>query len=472
MNIKTTKILVALYYFCISLLAAEELKTKPNVIIFLADDQAYGDMSLHGNPHINTIHLDDFAKQSFELTNFYVSPVCAPTRASLMTGRYHLRTGVTDVNKPYYNMNPEELTIAEILKAAGYKTGIYGKWHLGDDSPHRPMDQGFDESIVHRGSGMYGRNSYSNPSLWHNGKKKPFKGYCLDIFTDHAISFLKKRKADEKPFLLYLSSNLVHVPLQAKKHLAKPFADKGLDAKTSQLYGMLKCVDNNFGRLIDKVKEFGFEDNTIIIYTSDNGPCHGGTTPQRFMAGLHGLKGTVYENGIRVPCFIRWPQGQIKGGGKSAQATAHIDVMSTVLAACQLEKPEKLLLDGVSLLPLLKDPQHTLSDRNLFFKWDGYGKPQENLAFAVRFKNYKLVQSRGMNRNDIADKYSLLCRAQKKGRRSLKDDAVYELFDIEKDPGELQDIAKLHPEIVQSMMKKYKLWFEDVSKDLTLKSKK
>jgi len=467
-----TALLISLLTLCTSAGAMTEPdqkesgKSRPNVILFLADDQSYGDMSLHGNPHVNTVRMDTFAKQSIELTHFYVSPVCSPTRASLMTGRYHLRTGVTDVRHNFCKMNPGEVTIAEALKGAGYKTAIFGKWHLGDTRPHRPMDQGFDESIVHTGSGIYGKNSYFNPMLLHNGQSKSFQGYCLDIFTDHAIGFLHARKTDGNPFFLYLPSNLVHTPLQSKKVLAQPFIDKGLDDKTSQIYGMLKCVDNNFGRLLDKVEEFGFDDNTIIIYTSDNGPCHGGTTPQRYMAGLHGLKGTVYENGIRVPCFIRWPAGQIQGGSTSSQTTAHIDIMPTVLAACQVKKPKELQLDGVNLLPLLKDPQHKLADRMLFSKWDGHGKPQEELAFAVRFRNFKLVQANGMNRGDICNKYSELCRAQEKGEKTLTDKPTYELFDIEKDPGELHDISAQHPEMVESMMKKYKLWFKEVSKDL------
>lgn len=431
---------------------------RPNIIVFLVDDQGFGDLGYHGNQRIRTPHMDAFARQALELTQFYAMPVCAPTRACLMTGRYHLRTGVTDVFGASANMKPEEITLAETMRDAGYATGIVGKWHLGDEAPRRPQDQGFQEALVLRGLGL---RNYFNPELLHNGEKKQFKGYCMDIFTDHAIEFVRRHK--DQPFLLYLAPNLIHTPLQVDDAFAEPFRKAGLDELTSKVYGMLKSVDDNFGRLLATLKEQGLEDNTLVWFTSDNGPCTGSTTPQRFMAGLRGLKGTVYENGIRVPSFIRWPR-EFQSGAKMDRIASVMDIMPTVLDACGALKPAGVKWDGMSLLPLLRKPQSNWPDRTIVFQWDGHPLPQRASSYAVRNQRYKLVQSVGIadRQAHIRNKYAELCAAQGRGPLTVEGEPRWELFDIASDPGETKDIAAQQPNLVRKMKAHYEAWFDDV----------
>ncbi|MBM3892434.1 MAG: arylsulfatase, partial [Verrucomicrobia bacterium] len=387
-----------------------------NVVIFLTDDQGYGDLGSRGNPHVKTPQMDAFAREAVELANFHVSPVCSPTRASLVTGRYNFRTGVCDVFGKATQMDPAETTLAEVLRSAGYATGIFGKWHLGDDAERRPNAQGFDEALSFPGAAM---RQYFNPDLFHNGERKKFNGYCMDIFTDAAIEFVKKNRA--KPFFVYLPTNLIHTPLQVDEELAAPYLAIGLGPQTSKVYGMLKSMDANFGRLRATLRELGLEDNTLLLFTSDNGPCSGSAPTNRFMAGLHGLKGTVYENGIRVPCFTRWPAG-FRSPAKVTRLTAHIDVMPTVLEACGVAAPEGIKLDGSSLLPLLRDPKAEWPGRTLFLQWDSGQKPRRGHAFCVLTEKWKLVQPCGMDlprQQHIRDRYAELCRLQGRGERSI-----------------------------------------------------
>ncbi|HUT34356.1 MAG TPA: arylsulfatase [Planctomycetota bacterium] len=433
---------------------------RPNVVLFLVDDQGYGDLALHGNLQCQTPHMDALARESVELTDFHVCPVCAPTRASLLTGRYHFRTGVTDVFGDSCKMRPEEVTLAEALRTAGYATGIFGKWHLGDEKPHRPMDQGFDESLVFRGASL---RKYFDPPLLHNGAPKAVKGYCTDIFVDHAIGFIRRHK--DQPFFVYVPTNLIHTPLQVAESYSAPFKALGLDQKTAAIYGMLKNVDDNLGRLRAALKDLGLDENTLFIYTSDNGPCAGSVTLQRFMAGLHGLKGTPFENGIRTPCFLRWPKG-FECAGKVDRLAAHIDIMPTVLDACGVAPPAGVKLDGTSLLPLLRNRAAPWPDRTLFFQWDGGPTPHRGMAYAVRTQQYKLVQPVGAacppNQKHIRDRYTELCVAQGRGHLTLEGEPRYLLFDVAADPGEKRDIAAQHPNLVEKLRKQYEAWFDDV----------
>lgn len=434
-------------------------KRRPNVVVFLTDDQGYCDLGFHGNPHVKTPHMDAFAREAVEFEQFHVCPVCAPTRASLMTGRYHFRTGVTDVFGKDYFMDAGEVTLAEALRSAGYATGLFGKWHLGEGAAGGPGTQGFDESLTFPGAAM---RQYLNPTLIHNGVSKPFKGYCTDIFVDHAIEFIRKNRP--KPFFLYLPTNLIHTPLQIDEEYAKPYRAQNLDDKTSRIYGMLKNVDDNLGRLRALLKELGLEDDTLMIFLSDNGPCSGSITPQRFMDGLHGLKGTVYENGIRVPCFVRWPGG-FKGPEKVDRIAAHIDLMPTILDACGVPPPAGVKLDGVSLMPLLRNPKREWADRTLFFQWDSGSVPRRSHAFAVRNQRYKLVQPTGMDDSrqaHIRRRYEELCAAQGRGQRTIEGPPRYELYDMANDPGERTDIAGRHPDLVEKMKAQYERWFDDV----------
>lgn len=447
-------VLVNLVVFCGSMGFA-----RPNIVVFLADDLGYGDVGWHGNRQVKTPHLDDFAREAVEFTNFHVSPVCSPTRASLMTGRYNFRTGVCDVFGQAAVMDSSEVTIAECLKAAGYATGIFGKWHLGDDAEHAPNAQGFNEALVHRGAAM---RKYFDPELLHNGTPAKYDGYCMDIFTDAAIEFIRKNRA--RPFFVYLAANLIHTPLQVPAELEAEFAGLGLSESTQKIYGMIRSLDNNFGKLRATLKDLGLEDDTLLIFTSDNGPCSGSVPLDRHMAGLHGLKGTVYENGIRVPFFARWPKG-FKSPATVTRLAAHIDLMPTVLEASGAGRPPGVKPDGRSLLPLLRNPRARWPSRALFLQWDSGQQPRRGHAYAVLTEKWKLVQPCGMdapNQKHIRDRYAELCRLQGRGERSIEGTPRYELYDIAADPGETKDLAAQYPDIVGRMKRQYDQWFTEV----------
>lgn len=437
---------------------------QPNVVLFLVDDLGYGDLACHGNPHVKAPQIDAFAKEAVEFASFHVSPVCAPTRASLMTGRYNFRTGIADVFGPAAVMNASEVTLAERLKAAGYATGAFGKWHLGDDAEHGPNAQGFDETLVHRGAAM-GR--YFDPTLLHNGIEEKRAGYCMDIFTDAAVGFIRANR--EKPFFVYLPANLIHTPLQVAPELAAEFDALGLGDSTRKIYGMIRSVDSSFGRVRAVLKELGLEDDTLVIFTADNGPCSGSNPVDRHMAGLHGLKGTVYENGIRVPCFMRWPAG-FPSPAKVTRLTAHIDILPTVLEACGVAVGGGPAIDGRSLLPLLRDPAASWPERTLFLQWDSGQAPRRGHAYTVLTERWKLVQPCGMdapNQKHIRDRYAELCRLQGRGERSIEGAPRFELYDVASDPGETKDLAAAHPAIVEEMKRQYDAWFDDVTRSST-----
>ncbi|HUT09222.1 MAG TPA: arylsulfatase [Thermoguttaceae bacterium] len=442
-------------------LAAADGRTpaRPNVVLFLADDLGYGDVAWHGNPHVKTPHLDAFAREAVELTQFHVSPVCSPTRASLMTGRYNFRTGVADVFGEATIMDRAETTTAERLRRAGYATGIFGKWHLGDDAEYSPNARGFDEALTFHGAAM---RQYFDPTLWHNDQPEPQTGYCMDLFTDAAIRFIRQNRS--RSFFVYLPANLIHTPLQVAPELAAQFDGLGLQDSTTKIYGMIRSVDDSFGRVRAVLEELGLENDTLLIFTSDNGPCSGSKPIDRHMAGLHGLKGTVYENGIRVPCFMRWPAG-FESPAKVTRLAAHLDVLPTVLEACGVAVEAEMELDGVSLLPLLQNPSADWPDRTLFFQWDSGQTPRRGHAFTVLTERWKLVQPCGMDlpqQKHIRDRYAELCRLQGRGERSIEGPPRYELYDIAADPGETKDLAAEHPDIVERMKQQYDAWFTEV----------
>lgn len=413
--------------------ACTKLKTKaerpPNIVLIVTDDQGFGDLGCHGNDKIKTPNLDRLCSEGVELTQFHVSPVCSPTRASLMTGRYNYRTGVVDTYLGRSMMYPDEVTLAELLKASGYQTGIFGKWHLGDTYPLRPNEQGFHESLVHEGGGLAQPsgpegNSYFNPILQHNGKSEKYEGYCSDIFTTTAIQFIENNKAQS--FFAYLAFNAPHEPLQIEQKYVEPYKAMGLDDTTAGVYGMVTNLDENVGRLLEKLTTLNLNENTIVVFMTDNGPQH-----NRYNCGMRDRKGSVYEGGIRVPCFIRW-QGTLKGGLKVDRLSAHIDILPTLLEICGVSKPSGLSLDGQSLFPLLSGRRIDWQDRTLFFQWHRGDEPVLYKNCAARSQQYKLVNGK-------------------------------ELYDLGVDPGEQNDIAAQNPGVVEKMCKDYESWFRDVS---------
>lgn len=394
--------------FLVFLIGCKKDKTPPNVILIITDDQGYGDLGFNGNPNIITPALDNFAAESVRFNNFYVSPVCAPTRSSLMTGRYSLRTGVRDTYNGGAIMASSEVTIAEMLKQANFTTGIFGKWHLGDNYPSRPSDQGFDESLIHLAGGMgqvgdftnYFKKdtSYFDPILWHNNEQKPYKGYCSDIFTENAIEFIEKNK--NNPFFCYLSFNAPHNPLQVPDEYYQAYKTldptDGIDPElipnekisektkdnTRKVYAMVTNIDDNLKKLFNKVDELGIKDNTIVIFMTDNGPQHA-----RYIAGMKGRKSSVYNGGIRVPFFLRFP-AMFSGNQEVNQITAHIDLLPTLSKLCNVEMPRDRKIDGRSFIPSINSEK--LPERSFFSYWTRkYPELYNNIA--LQRGHFKLI---------------------------------------------------------------------------------
>jgi len=421
---------------------------RPNVVLIITDDQGWGDLGCHGNPDIRTPVIDRFAGESTEFVHFYVLPVCAPTRASLLTGRYNFRTGVTGTYLGRSLLAPDEVTVAELFAEAGYRTGIFGKWHLGDSYPMRPGDQGFHESLVHHGaaigqpSGPPG-NSYFDPVLIDNGSERRFGGYVTDIFTDAAVSFIERDITS--PFFALIAYNSPHIPLQVPEEYVKPYRDCGLTESTARYYGMCTNVDENVGRVLEALRSSGIENDTVVIFMTDNGPQFTWDQTDRFTAGLRGRKATMYDGGIRVPFFIRWP-GRFGAGVMIDSIAAHIDVLPTLLDACSIAIPGTPGLDGKSLLPLLSGGREDWPDRMVFFQWNGPVEPKLYSQFAVRSQRYKLVQPANKTYHS-------------------RDEVIpdLELYDMDSDPGETKNVASEHPALVMDMLGAYEDWFRDVS---------
>jgi len=417
---------------------------KPNILLILTDDQGYGDLGCHGNEIIRTPHIDRLASESTEFTNFYTATACAPTRASLMTGRYNYRTGAIHTSRGGAKMHGDERTLAEIFRENGYQTGIFGKWHLGDNYPMRAMDQGFQESLTHKSGGLCQTpdlpNDYFNPRLWHNGKPVQPEGYCTDIFTDAAIKFIEHHK--NRPFFAYLSTNAPHTPLIVGDEYSKPYRDKGLDPDVAKIYGMVTNIDDNVGRLLNVMRRLNLEKRTMVIFMSDNGP-----QGVRYNSGLRGQKLSSYEGGIKVPFFIKWPE-KVKAGLRIDRIAAHIDILPTLKDACGITEANESTIDGLSLWPLIQEEADNWPDRLLYFQFHRGMTPRHYQNCAVRSQKYKLVSKHSTTKERFARE------------PSLKPD--FELYDMESDPGERSDVSLKHPDIARQMEKAYKAWLDDM----------
>ena len=460
-----TPLLVAafLYPHELSALSAE-ISERPNIVLIMTDDQGYGDLGVTGNPLIRTANIDAMASRSALVQSFYVSPVCAPTRACLMTGRYNYRTRCIDTWVGRAMMDPEETTIAEVLRDAGYATGIFGKWHLGDCYPMRPMDQGFSESLVHRGGGI-GQSSdptgaegkYTDPVLFRNGRAEALKGYCTDLYYSNAMMFIRQSKEDERPFFVYLPDNCPHgpfhdVPRELYEHYRQ--MDLGNDRfpqkyghklppkhdndRLARIYAMISNVDRNVGRLFRMLDELELTENTIVIFMVDNGP-----NGRRYVDGMRGSKTSVYEGGIRSPFFVHWP-AKLKAGHEVARACAHIDVMPTLLEACSVEIPQALKPDGVSFLPELLGQPVRRSDRTIVIQSHRGNHPVRFHNFMIRNNRWKLLNASGFT------------------LEGLKGPPKFELYDLQSDPREMIDVAAEQPDVVRQLKAAYETWFDDV----------
>ena len=435
----------------------------PNVIIIMTDDQGFGDLGINQNPNIITPNIDKFANKSIQFNNFFVSPVCAPTRSSLMTGRYSLRTGVRDTYNGGAIMSNNETTIAEILREANYATGIFGKWHLGDNYPFRPSEQGFDESLIHLAGGIgqvgdftnyfKGDTSYFDPILWKNNKQNQYEGYCSDIFAENAIEFIEKNKNNS--FFCYLSFNAPHTPLQVPEKYYNMYKDLdpelGFNDDLSdfrmnekdkedarKIYGMVTNIDDNIGKVINKLKELKIEEETIIIFMTDNGP-----QQIRYNSSMKGRKGTVYNGGIRVPFYIQYSE-KFKESKVINKMSAHIDVLPTILELCNLNVPNDRKIDGQSLVPFINSK--STNDRFLFSYWTRRF-PEKYINMSIQNDNYKLVGN-----NDFDSKIE-----------------EFELYDLVEDPNENNNIISQNIETAISFKKEMDNSIDDLLKSKNIK---
>ena len=440
--------LAAVAAYALSIVACSQVwdeqgADQPNIILIMTDDQGWAQVGFHGNPYIKTPTLDRLATESTEFTQFYVEPKCAPTRAALLTGRHGYRSGVVDTYLGRTLMAPEAETLAELLSAAGYATGIFGKWHLGDNYPLRSMDQGFGESLVHRGGGL-GQpagppgNRYWDPVLERNGESEKYSGYCTDIFTDALIDFIAENR--DRPFFGYLATNVPHSPFDVDEEYIEVYREMGLPENTARVYGMITEFDENLDRLLDQLDQLGLADSTMVIFLTDNGP-----TQQTFTAGLKERKGSAHDGGTRVPFLFRWP-GSVEAGRQVDRIAAHVDVVPTLLEAAGIEVPS-LQFDGLSLWPLLasETSPEDWPDRTIYLQNHRGDTPQLNRNASARSQRWKIVQPLG------------------KATDPMPAGAEFELYDMSIDPGEANNLAEEHPEILAGMIRGYEEWFRDVS---------
>ena len=419
--------------------------TKPNIIFVITDDQGMGDLACMGNKIVKTPHIDKFYAGATRLTEYHVSPTCAPTRAALMSGRVAFKNGVTHTIFQRERMALETFTLPQALQTAGYQTGLFGKWHLGDDHEYLPQSRGFNEVLMHGAGGIgqsqYGdfpansENTYFDNVLLHNDTVVKTKGYCTDIFFDAGLAWIKKQHEAKLPYFAYISLNAPHGPFIAPKKNAERMKSLGVTGKGIGRLGMVENIDENFGKLISYLEEWKALENTIVVFTTDNGAVRQGSTKSipYHNAGMKGGKNSPWEGGTHVPFFIQW-KGVLKAGVDINGLSAHIDMYKTFADLAGAKLPEKMQeIDGRSLVPLLADPTSDWQDRELFFncgRWNaGKRETLKHKKCAVRTQQWRLV-------NHTA------------------------LFDITKDPGETKDIASQNPEVVKRLQKAYDTWWE------------
>jgi len=450
---------------------AGENAPRPNVILVMTDDQGYGDLGCHGSPYAKTPALDQLYEESVRLTDFHVDPCCSPTRASLLTGQYSARSGVWHTIGGRSLLQKDKVTMADIFRSSGYRTGIFGKWHLGQNYPFRPHDRGFDEALVHGSGGIgnrwdYWGNDYFDDTYLRNGEPEKFEGYCNSVWFDEAIQFIRRNKA--QPFFCFVSTNVPHAPLTVDDEYAEPYRTDVSD-RLANYYGMVSKFDEDLSRLLNELKESGQDENTILIFMTDNGPCpwfggikidDDGYPVEGYSAGMRGGKIWGYENAHRVPCFIRWPGGGIGGGRDVGTLSAHFDLLPTLIDCCGLKKPPEVTFDGVSLMPLLKDLKTKMKERSIIVH-------NQRVDFPVKYKEYEVLTERWRLINpygkEIEDMESFNSEKPSGDISYITDPDLYELYDITRDPEQKQNIAADHPEIVAELNRKYEAWWENVS---------
>lgn len=438
------KILLSLLFSSI-LVAAE----KPNIIVIITDDQGYGDISAHGNPILKTPNLDQLRAESVRFEDFQVSPTCAPTRSALFTGRHEFKNGVTHTILERERLSLDSITLVQTLRNAGYATGIFGKWHLGDETEYLPSARGFTEMFIH-GAGGIGQsypgscgdapgNKYFDPTILHNDKFVKTEGYCTDIFFSQASGWIRSQKEANKPFFAYISTNAPHSPYIAKPEDAALYEGKVDNKHLAHFFGMIHNIDENIGKLLAELKELGIERDTIVIFMNDNGTAAGASV---FNAGMRGNKGTPFLGGTRASSFWRWP-GTWKPGETKALA-AHIDIFPTLAQVTGISLPENTQkqIEGRSLLPLLENPTATWPDRHLIThqgRWQKNTNPNQSKYHmtAIRNTRWAMVSEKGGTEPN------------------------WQLFDLTTDYGQKNDVSKDHPEVVKELSTAFDKWWEE-----------
>ena len=441
------------------------MNRKPNIVFVLTDDQGYGELGCHGNPVIQTPNMDKLHGESTRLADYHVGPTCAPTRAGLMTGHYHNSTGVWHTIGGRSLLRKDEYSLANALSEDGYRTGLFGKWHLGDNFPYRPQDRGFQEVVTHGGGGVgntpdYWGNNYNDDTYAANGEWRPFEGYCTDVWFNEALNFIERSK--DGPFFCYITTNAPHSPYIVDEKYSDPYVDKvevpahvrdevaaycqthGLayDFRTraqrrANFYGMITCIDENLGILRQKLQDWGIADDTILIFMTDNGTS-GGATPGEnqfvmagYNAGMRGIKGSEYDGGHRVPLFIHWPNGGLTQGRDVTELTANVDMMPTLLELCGID-PGDHTFDGKSLVPLICNEGIDWPDRAMVTDSQRITQPIKWRKSATMTSRWRLINGG-------------------------------ELYDIQADPGQKRDVATDHPEVVARLRGEYDRWWDKVS---------
>ena len=428
---------------CLSKVPAKTDNSKPNVLIIMVDDQGYGDIAALGNQHIKTPNMDQLHSISARFTDYHVSPTCSPTRAALLTGRHSNRTGVWHTINGRSLILERETIMAQIFKDNGYRTGIFGKWHLGDNYPLRPQDKGFDEVVVHGGGGVeqtmdYWDNDYFNDTYLHNGKLEKFTGYCTDIWFSQAKKFIIKDKRN--PFFCYIPTNSAHSPYYVDDTYSILYKENK-NIPNAQFYGMIANIDENIGKMVHYLDSIGLKDNTIIMFTTDNGTASGvrlevgipdGFVVNGYNAGMRGMKGSMYEGGHRVPLFIHWKDGGISVGKDINELTAHSDILPTLIDLCKLKMKTPLKFDGKSLKPLINGNTESFTDRIIITN-------SERTEIPKPWRRTSLMQAKWRFINGV------------------------ELYDLSKDPEQRKNIADQYPEKVLYYKSFYDQWWEEIS---------
>ncbi|WCJ59467.1 arylsulfatase [Fontisphaera persica] len=419
---------------------------RPNIILILTDDQGYGDMSCHGNPVLKTPNLDRLHAEGRRFLDFLVSPTCSPTRAAILTGRHEFKSGVTHTIYERERLAPGAVTLAELLRQAGYQTGIFGKWHLGDEREYWPDRRGFGEFFIH-GAGGIGQtypgscgdapdNSYFSPVILHNGRFVKTTGYCTDVFFTRAITWMDEARR-HGPFFTMITPNAPHTPLDVPAEYEALYAGR-VPTNVAKFFGMIANLDDNVGRLLARLQVWGLERDTLIIFMNDNGGTQGVSV---FNAGMRGQKGTPWWGGVRAASFWRWPG--VLPPGDIAPLAAHVDIMPTLLEIAGAKVPAAVARqwDGRSLAPLLLNPAAPWPDRFLVThlgRWPtGKAAGAKYSQCSVRYGPYQLVSA---------------------GKTA----GTWELYDLRADPGQTRNLAQQQPEVVEKMAAFYDRWWEEI----------